>query len=80
METRPADPKHGEFARGGETLPRDERLGSFADGEETEPHDERPGSDDRMYQFIRQHDGLRQRTLEITFLESDAEAYSFTFG
>ncbi len=25
-------------------------------------------------------DGLRQRTLEITFLESDAEAYSFTFG
>ena len=23
---------------------------------------------------------LRQRTLEITFLESDAEAYSFTFG
>ena len=47
METRPADPKHGDVARGGETLPRD---------------------------------GLRQRTLEITFLESDAEAYSFTFG
>ncbi|HEX5617296.1 MAG TPA: hypothetical protein VFX51_02700 [Solirubrobacteraceae bacterium] len=23
---------------------------------------------------------LRQRTLEITFVESDAEAYSFTFG
>ena len=80
MERRPADPKHGDFARGGETLPRDERLGSFADGEETEHHDERPGSDGRMYQLIRQHDGLRQRTLEITFLESDAEAYSFTFG
>ena len=43
METRPGDPKHGDFARGWETLPRDERLGSFADGEETEPHDERPG-------------------------------------
>jgi hypothetical protein len=43
METRPGDPKHGDFARGGEALPRDERLGSF-DGEETEPHDERPGS------------------------------------
>ena len=28
----------------------------------------------------RQHDGVRQRTLEITFLESEAEAYSFTFG
>ena len=80
METRPADPKHGDVARGGETLPRDERLGSFADGEETEPHDERPSSAGRMYQLIRQHDGVRQRTLEITCLESDAEAYSFTFG
>jgi hypothetical protein len=80
METRPGDPKHGDFARGWETLSRDERLGSFADGEETEPHDERPDSDGRMYQLIRQHDGLRQRTLEITFLESDAEAYSPTFG
>ena len=80
METRPADPKHGDFARGGETLPRDARLSSFADGEETESHDERPGSDGRIYQLIRQHDGPRQRTHEITFLESDAEAYSFTFG
>src|SRR4051794_41212307 len=44
METRPADPKHGDFARGGETLPRNERLGSFADGDETEPHDECPRS------------------------------------
>jgi hypothetical protein len=33
-----------------------------------------------MYQLIRQHDGLRQRPPEITFLESDAEEYSFTFG
>jgi hypothetical protein len=80
METRPGDPKHGDVAPGGKTLPRDERLGSFADGEETEAHDERPGSDGRMYQLIRQHDGVRQRRLEITFLESDAEAYSFTFG
>ena len=39
-----------------------------------------PGSDGRVYQLIRQHDGLRQRTLEITFVESGAEAYSFTFG
>ena len=29
---------------------------------------------------VRQHDGVRQRTLQITFLEPDAEAYSFTFG
>jgi hypothetical protein len=80
IETRTRDPKHDDFARGWETLPRDERLGWFADGEGTEPQDERPASAGRMYQLIRQHDGLRRRTLEITFLESDAEAYSFTFG
>ena len=37
-------------------------------------------SDGRMYQLVRQHDGVRERTLEITFLEPGAEAYSFTFG
>jgi hypothetical protein len=36
--------------------------------------------DARMYQLIRVHDALRPRTLEITFLEPGAEAYSFTFG
>jgi hypothetical protein len=36
--------------------------------------------DGRMYQLVRQPDGVRQRTLEITFLEPGAEAYSFTFG
>ena len=36
--------------------------------------------DGRMYQLIRQHDAVRERTLEITFLEPDAEAYAFTFG
>ncbi|HET8823061.1 MAG TPA: hypothetical protein VFM57_16095 [Thermoleophilaceae bacterium] len=34
----------------------------------------------RMYQLVRQHDGVRERTLEITFLQPGAEAYSFTFG
>jgi thiol-disulfide isomerase/thioredoxin len=34
----------------------------------------------RMYQLIRQHDAVRERTLEITFRERGAEAYSFTFG
>jgi len=34
----------------------------------------------RLYQLIRQHDGVRERTLEITFLEPGAEAYAFTFG
>jgi hypothetical protein len=79
MGTRPGDPRHGDSARLGDA-PTRRAARSFADGEETEPHDERPGSDGRMDQLIRQHDGLRQRTLEITFLESDAEAHSFTFG
>jgi thiol-disulfide isomerase/thioredoxin len=34
----------------------------------------------RMYQLVRQHDGVRERTLEITFSQPGAEAYSFTFG
>jgi hypothetical protein len=36
--------------------------------------------DARMYQLVREHDEVRQRTLEITFLEPGAEAYAFTFG
>jgi len=34
----------------------------------------------RLYQLVRAHDAVRERTLEITFLESGAEAYAFTFG
>jgi thiol-disulfide isomerase/thioredoxin len=36
--------------------------------------------DGRMYQLLRQHDAVRERTLEIAFLEPGAEAYAFTFG
>jgi hypothetical protein len=36
--------------------------------------------DGRLYQIVRQHDAVRERTLEITFLEPGAEAYAFTFG
>jgi thiol-disulfide isomerase/thioredoxin len=36
--------------------------------------------DGRLYQLIRQPDPVRERTLEITFHERGAEAYSFTFG
>ena len=36
--------------------------------------------DGRLYQLVRQHDGIRERTLEITFLEPGARAYAFTFG
>jgi thiol-disulfide isomerase/thioredoxin len=34
----------------------------------------------RMYQLVRQAGDIRDRTLEITFLEPGAEAYVFTFG
>jgi thiol-disulfide isomerase/thioredoxin len=34
----------------------------------------------RMYQLVRQPGAVRDRTLEITFLEPGVEAYSFTFG
>jgi thiol-disulfide isomerase/thioredoxin len=34
----------------------------------------------RLYQLVRQGDAVRERTLEITFLEPGAEAYAFTFG
>jgi thiol-disulfide isomerase/thioredoxin len=34
----------------------------------------------RMYQLIRQPGAIGDRTLELTFLEPGAEAYSFTFG
>jgi hypothetical protein len=36
--------------------------------------------DGRLYQLVRERDTVRERTLEITFLEPGAEAYSFTFG
>jgi SAM-dependent methyltransferase len=36
--------------------------------------------DGRLYQLVRVHDAVRERTLEITFETPGAEAYSFTFG
>jgi thiol-disulfide isomerase/thioredoxin len=34
----------------------------------------------RLYQLVRQPGSVRERTLQITFLEPGAEAYVFTFG
>jgi SAM-dependent methyltransferase len=36
--------------------------------------------DGRLYQLVREPGAVRDRTLEITFLEPGAEAYVFTFG
>jgi hypothetical protein len=37
-------------------------------------------ADGRLYQLVRQDGEVRERTVEITFLEPGAEAYVFTFG
>ena len=34
----------------------------------------------RLYQLVREPGAVRERTLQITFLEPGAEAYAFTFG
>jgi thiol-disulfide isomerase/thioredoxin len=34
----------------------------------------------RLYQLVRQSGGVRERTLEVTFLEPGAQAHAFTFG
>jgi thiol-disulfide isomerase/thioredoxin len=36
--------------------------------------------DGRLYHLVRERGAVRERTLEITFLEPGAEAYAFTFG
>jgi hypothetical protein len=36
--------------------------------------------DGRLYQLVRAHDRVEERTLTITFLEPGADAYVFTFG
>jgi thiol-disulfide isomerase/thioredoxin len=36
--------------------------------------------DGRLYQLVREHDRVCERTLEITFLDRGAELYVFTFG
>jgi thiol-disulfide isomerase/thioredoxin len=36
--------------------------------------------DGRLHQLVREHDDIRERTMEIKFLEPGAAAYVFTFG
>jgi SAM-dependent methyltransferase len=37
-------------------------------------------ADGRLYQLVRQHEAVCERTLEIAFLDPGAEAYAFAFG
>jgi hypothetical protein len=34
----------------------------------------------RLYQLVRQHDAVRDRTFTIEFLDPGVQAFSFTFG
>jgi hypothetical protein len=49
-------------------------------GEDTDEDGNALLREGRLYQLVREHDAVRERTLEITFLEPAAEAYAFTFG
>jgi thiol-disulfide isomerase/thioredoxin len=49
-------------------------------GLDTDEHGEGLLREGRLYQLIRQQHPVRDRTLEISFLEPGAEAYVFTFG
>jgi thioredoxin family protein len=56
------------------------RLHAPALGEATERLHCEPLGPAELRQLVRESDAVRERTLEITFLESGAEAYAFTFG
>jgi thiol-disulfide isomerase/thioredoxin len=76
---------HVVLSRGaGEPIPFRVRLDGEAPGPSHGVDTDEDGNgvlgEGRMYQLIRQHDGVRERVLEITFDGAGAEAYSFTFG
>ena len=51
-----------------------------AHGEDVDEEGHGAIRDARLYQLVRQPGPIGEHTLEITFLESDAAAYVFTFG
>jgi thiol-disulfide isomerase/thioredoxin len=76
---------HLVLARGsGEPIPYrvliDGEVPGRAHGDDTDETGNGVLDDGRLYQLIRQHDEIRERTVEVTFLERGAEAYAFTFG
>jgi hypothetical protein len=49
-------------------------------GTDTDEHGAGTLTEQRLYQLVRQHGPVTERTFEITFLDPGAAAYSFTFG
>ena len=51
-----------------------------AHGVDVDERGEGTVAEQRLYQLIRQHGPVTDRTFEITFLAPGVEAYAFTFG
>ncbi len=58
----------------------DGRPPGASHGVDTDEHGEGMVSEPRLYQLIRQRDGVAGRTFEITFFDAGVRAYVFTFG
>jgi thiol-disulfide isomerase/thioredoxin len=58
----------------------DGQVPDGATGSDVESHGRGVLSEQRTYQLIRQPGGIRERRLEIEFLDAGVEAYCFTFG
>jgi hypothetical protein len=75
---------HLVLAGPGEPVPFRVRLDGEAPGAsaggDVDPDGRGELREGRLYQLVRVHDGVRERTLEVTFDKAGAEAYVFTFG
>jgi hypothetical protein len=49
-------------------------------GADIDEHGNGVVDDGRLYQLVRQQGPIRRRILKITFFDSGAEAYAFSFG
>ncbi|MCE0763245.1 redoxin domain-containing protein [Pseudonocardia kujensis] len=58
----------------------DGRPPAGAAGLDTDPRGEGTITEERLHQLIRQDGPIADRTVEITFLDTGAQAYVFTFG
>ncbi len=69
---------------GGEPIPfrvlLDGEAPARSQGDDTDEQGNGVLDDGRLYQLVRQHGEIRERTARITFAERGAEAYVFTFG
>jgi hypothetical protein len=58
----------------------DGRAPGVNHGVDTDPQGNGIITEHRLYQLIRQKEGVEDRTFEIEFLDPGAQAFAFTFG